>query len=365
MLSWGLVGASRIARQALAPAMLAAGHAVRAVAARDQARANSFAAEFGIPTVHDSYAGLVADPGIDSVYVSLANGSHLEWTLAALAAGKHVLCEKPLGLDAGQVSQMRDAARAAGRLLMEAFCPPFHPQIRRLDELLAARALGEIVFVDSHSLHPLADRGDFRWDRSNGGGALLDLGTYCVAMTRRIVGREPRHATATARFRHGVDASLSALLDFDDASASLRCSFETTAGQRLVVEGTRGRVVLDLPFSTKGRVTRLSFAGAEETFEPADPYVGMLSHFAAAVRGDAVLQHGPDEAVAQALALDAIGSSARAGGTRVRVDDDPRLAGVTPPPSPPTGGGGKRSLLCCPVAGASASPHSPCGRGSG
>jgi predicted dehydrogenase len=196
----GVLGAARITPAALIkPARLVPGVEVAAVAARDPVRAAAFAARHRIPTVYGSYAELIADPELDAVYVPLPNGLHAEWTLAAIAAGKHVLCEKPMTSNAVEAERVAAAAGAAGVVVMEAFHYRYHPLIRRALELVPA--LGPITAVDTRLCFPLPRFADIRYSYELAGGAMMDAGCYAVHALRTLGGAEPEVAAARATLR--------------------------------------------------------------------------------------------------------------------------------------------------------------------
>jgi predicted dehydrogenase len=313
-ITWGFLGASRIGRRALAPAVLAAGHRLAAVAARDLGRARDFADAFAAPRAYGSYAELIADPAVDAVYIALTNDQHLPWTLAALRAGKHVLCEKPLALTAIEVAAMQAASAQTGRQVMEAFCHIFHPQFARLRGLLADGAIGQLLGMQASFVAQMP-AGDFRWSPALGGGALYDLGGYCVSLMRMLAG-EAVAVSAVQTMRHGVDATLAGQLRFaGDVLGQFVCSFEGGPAQHLLLQGSAGRILLDWPISTRGRPTTLALNGAVETFAPCDPYVAMVTHFAAAITGAEPWMFPLAASHAQARTLDALFAAAASGRT--------------------------------------------------
>ncbi len=307
---WGFLGASRIGRTALAPAISGLpGHTLAAVAARDPARAEAYAAERGFAHAHASYDSLLADPGIDAVYIALANDAHLPWTLRALEAGKPVLCEKPLALNAAEVALMRDAERGAARV-MEAFCHIHHPQMERARDLIASGALGRVIAIQASFGATIVNPDDFRWHASQGGGALLDLGTYCVSAFRTLLGREPAGAGASRNRCGDVDLETTAQLDFGDGiAAQFTCSFDSVRHQGLQVIGSRDRLFLDWPFSTRNRVASLWLGGERTEFPMIDPYQPMVLDFTRAIETGGPMRHGIDASLRQATALDAIASA--------------------------------------------------------
>ena len=314
MIRWGFLGASRIGRRALAPSIAAAeGHSLHAVAARDPARARAFADEFGAPLAHDSYAALIADPRIDLVYNALPNDAHLPWTLRALEAGKHVLCEKPLALSAAEVVAMQEAAARTGRFVLEAFSYRFHPQIDRMAAILEAGTIGRVLAAHAAFVATMEPE-DFRWEAALGGGALYDLGCYCVSILRRVAGREPARVAAVAERRGGVDAGMSGMLDFGDGlAAQFSCSFVAAFSQFLTVFGTDGSLMLERPFTSRDRTLRLVLNGEAETFAPMNPYLRMVEHCGAVARGAERLRFPLAESLGQARTLDALFRAAASG----------------------------------------------------
>ena len=215
-LRFGCLGAAKIAPAALIrPAREVDGVTVAAVAARDPKRARRFAAKHEIPTVHPSYDALLADPEIDAVYNPLPNGLHCEWTVRALEAGKHVLCEKPLASNAHEAQRMCDAAARSGRLLGEAFHWRYHPLATRVQEILQSGELGALVRVEAALCFPLPIPGDIRWQYELAGGALMDAGCYPVSIVRFLAGTEPEVVAARAKVVKGtVDRAMEIDLRF-------------------------------------------------------------------------------------------------------------------------------------------------------
>ena len=212
----GVLGAARIAPAALMrPARAVEGVEVTAVAARDPQRARRFAARYGIATVHADYAAVLADPDVDAVYVPLPNGLHAEWTLAALAAGKHVLCEKPLTSNTAQARGVADAADRSGLVVMEAFHYRYHPLMARVRQLLDDGAVGRIRRLRASLCFPLYRFSDIRYRLDLAGGATMDAGCYPVNLLRFLAGTEPTVVSARAELRTpGVDRAMTAQLRF-------------------------------------------------------------------------------------------------------------------------------------------------------
>ncbi len=286
---FGIVGCGRIAQNAIAPAIRAVPDALLvAAASRDRRRAAAL-----MP--HRAYGdtgALLADPEVEVVYVASHNGQHRDLTLAALAAGKHVMCEKPLGRDPAEVVEMTRAAVGAGRELVEAFMCRFHPQIRMMKEIAAAGEIGEVRRVDSVFTFLLEREDDVRLIPEWGGGALLDIGCYCADFTRSVLGPEPeRVLVEQARYHpRGADLHVKARLEYvGGLEASFECGFDAEFAQRAVVRGTAGAITLEHPWVSwqqRPRVTLETQAGRREVDAGfPDPYALEITHMARLVRG--------------------------------------------------------------------------------
>jgi predicted dehydrogenase len=223
----GTLGAARITPMALIwPARSTAGVSVTAVAARDKARADKFARKHGIGKVHDDYVSLLADPEIDAVYNPLPNSLHAEWTLRALDAGKHVLCEKPFTSNAAEAERVHQAAEQSDRVVMEAFHYRYHPLAQRLRDLVASGELGAPRFIETWMCLPLPIPGDIRFRLELGGGATMDMGCYAIHLARTIAGEEPIVVSARAKLAsEGVDRAMQADVRFPNgAEGRINCS---------------------------------------------------------------------------------------------------------------------------------------------
>ncbi|PYE51878.1 Gfo/Idh/MocA family protein [Deinococcus yavapaiensis] len=313
-LRWGFLGAARIGH-ALAPAVKNAGHVLQAVAARDVNRAREFAGRYDVARAYGSYDELLADPEVDAIYNPLPNDAHLPMTVAALEAGKHVLCEKPLVMNAEEARALREASERTGKLVLEAFAYRFHPGFERAREVVASGALGDLRLGHALFCFTLDRPDDFRWSAEKGGGGLYDVGCYCVNGLRMLLGREPTRASAFQRLERGVDGTLSGLLDFGEASATVNCGQAASYQQRLTLVGTNGSMVFDHAFTSKGGGHTLRVNGESETIEHADAYQRMVEHFGRAAHGVEPLRFTMDDSVAQARVLDALFASARQGHT--------------------------------------------------
>ncbi len=252
-LGWGILGPGRIApRLVRALSQTTRGELV-AVASRDLERSAAFARTHGIPRSYASYDALLADAGVDVVYVSLPNHLHADWTIRALEAGKHVLCEKPLALTVEDVDRIAVAAGRAGRIAVEAFMYLHHPQIVRAVELARGGDLGPLELVHGSFSFFLTYPNDPRIDLAMGGGSLWDVGCYPVSFARRVAGEEPDRIAAFARFdEHGVDRTFTGQLHFPGGLlAQFDSGFAAPDRQRLEVVGGDATLVLDSPFLTE------------------------------------------------------------------------------------------------------------------
>jgi predicted dehydrogenase len=227
------------------------GAALVAVASRDGDRAKTSAAKHGIPRAHPNYESLVSDPGIDIVLNALHNGLHCEWSVRALEAGKHVLCEKPLACSSAEVERMFAAARENQRCLMEAFMYRFHPQMAEAKRRVEAGGIGRVLHVHSRRTAYGRDRENPRYWRDAGGGALMDIGCYCVNFCRLFADAEPRRVEANAHFDEltGVDLTLSGTLEFESGvTAQFVSSMEAEPSYASEITGTEGKLLIPHPW---------------------------------------------------------------------------------------------------------------------
>jgi predicted dehydrogenase len=304
---WGILSTANIARKLIAGARVE-GVEIAAVGSRDPERGRAFADELGIPRVHGSYEALLADPEIDAIYNPLPNSLHLTWSISALEAGKHVLCEKPLSRDVAQVEAAFDAAERAGRVLMEAFMWRFHPQTERVVELLRDGAVGRLRHLSArfgYNLHP--GSGNVRWAAELEGGALMDVGCYCVSGLRLLAG-EPSRVSAE-RVGEAVDGRLAAVLRFDgDVTGTFDCGMDVYPRSGLEVVGDEATLWIADPWHgvAPGIVVRRQ--GGEERLEVerVDPYGKELLEVEAAVREGRPPRLTRAESVAQARTIAAL-----------------------------------------------------------
>jgi D-xylose 1-dehydrogenase (NADP+, D-xylono-1,5-lactone-forming) len=288
-----------------------------AAASRDRSRAEGFAREHGIERALGSYEELLEDPEVEAIYNPLPNSMHVPWTVRALEAGKHVLCEKPLTRRPAQAEEAFAAAERAGRLLMEAFMWRHHPQTRRLRELLDEGVIGRLRLVRACFSFPLRDPEDIRLNGELDGGGLMDVGCYCVSGSRFVTGAEPERVSAESVIGgKGVDIALSATLRFpDDVLAQFDCGLSVGHRHELEAIGEEGSLFLADPWHGRSPGIRLTRGEEVEAIEIADanPYSHQLENFARAARGEERPRLGLEDALAQARTIEALYASAEAG----------------------------------------------------
>jgi predicted dehydrogenase len=329
-LRWGVLSTADIARKKWIPGVRRSpkrrGEVV-AIASRDGATAARVADELAIPRAHASYEALLADPEVDAVYIPLPNHLHLEWTLAAARAGKHVLCEKPIALTSEDAQRMVDGAAEAGVLLMEAFMYRVHPSWVAVRELLAAGRIGRLQTVQSWFSYYNDDPRNIRNVRDAGGGALMDIGCYSINLSRMLFGAEPERVEAAVLRDpdQEVDVLTSALLVFPGGgTATFTCSIRSESDQRVHIYGTDGHISVGIPFNippdipthiyvTHGGEPPVSPDVERFTFETADPYGVEADAFAAAVLDGARLPTPPEDAVANMRVIERVFEAAARG----------------------------------------------------
>lgn len=308
---WGVLSTAKIGIEKVIPATAAAARCeVVAIASRDLGRAQTAASGLGIARAFGSYEDLLADPDIDAVYIPLPNHLHADWTIAAAVAGKHVLCEKPLATSAAEAELMIQACEAEGVLLMEAFMYRLHPTWEAVRELLANDRIGELRAVQSWFSYFNDDPGDIRNIVDAGGGALYDIGCYCVNLSRMLFGAEPIRiqGSVTRDAVMGIDTLTSGILGFDDGMATFTCGIRAEPDQRVHIYGTGGRISVEIPFNIPpDRPTRVFVTTGGDppvrpdtqvlTFEPANEYTIQAERFAAAVLDRTPAPIPPSDAV--------------------------------------------------------------------
>lgn len=319
-LRWGVLSSAKIGRNAVIPAIAAASNAeFVAIASREVSKAEPVAARYPSARVFNSYEALLADPSVEAVYIPLPNSMHLDWTIRAAEAGKHILCEKPLGLTAAEVTRMMEACERAGVLLMEAFMYRLHPQIVWARQQIADGAIGQVRMVRGAFSFDIRTRpGDIRLQGALGGGSLMDVGCYPLNFCRMIYGEGPREVAARVDVPTGgtVETATAAVLDFGGGRLGvIDSSFTQPRHQFLDVVGDAGRMLLPHPF-TPGMGDTWVRIEHEETvteqhFAPIDQYRLEVEYFGECVRGvQTPAELTPEDALEQAQAIESIYAAA-------------------------------------------------------
>jgi predicted dehydrogenase len=313
---WGIVSTADINRKVIPGAHASAKVELVAVASRDQARAEAYAQEWEIPRAYGSYEELLADPEIEAVYISLPNTLHAEWSIKALDAGRHVLCEKPFTRHPEEVEAAFDAADRNGRLLSEAFMYRHNPQTAKLAELVCGGAIGELRLIRSTFSYGLYDHDNIRLRTDVEGGALMDVGCYNVSGSR-LLGGEPERVWGEAWYGPSeTDWVFSGTLRFPgDVIATFDCATALAERDELEAIGSEGSLFLDDPWHCNRPAIELRREGEVELIEldPVDSYQLELENLSDAIRGEAELLLGREDALGQAKALEALHASATTG----------------------------------------------------
>lgn len=322
---WGVIGTGKIGLQKTIPGMQRAEHCdVRAIASRDRARAEDAARALGLPSAYGSYEALLADPAIEAVYIALPNHLHVPWSIHALDAGKHVLCEKPIGLDTADAERLLAAAAAHPRLkVMEAFMYRQHPQWQQAKAIVADGGIGRLRAIHSVFAYHNVDPANIRNQRDIGGGGLMDIGCYNISLSRWIFGAEPVRVSAVTTVDpvFQTDTLASGLLEFADGVSLFTCGTQLVPFQRVQIFGTEGRVELEIPFNAppdaahtlwhqRGRETTTHRVG------PSDQYGIQGDLFSIAIRHDTPVPTPLDDAVANMRVIDRVFASAATGAWR-------------------------------------------------
>ncbi|EIM25864.1 Gfo/Idh/MocA family protein [Microvirga lotononidis] len=324
---WGVLSTAQIARNNVVPAMQAGAFTeVVAIASRDESRAHAAAAELGIPRAYGSYEAMLADPEIDAIYNPLPNHLHAALTIKALEAGKHVLCEKPIALDAEEARRIEEAQKKSGLLVGEAFMVRFHPQWRRAREIVREGRLGEVRAIQTIFSYFLTDPGNIRNQADIGGGGLYDIGCYAIATARFMFEAEPERVIGILDVdpRLGTDRLSSGLAVFPEGrQLAFTCATQLVPCQRVQILGTQGRIEIQIPFNAPASMEAtividdgrdLSGSGREHvTIPPADQYTLQGDAFSQAILGEQPLEWGVGDAVSNMRVIDALFRSAGSG----------------------------------------------------
>jgi len=325
-IQWGVIGVARIATEKVIPAMQQGEVSeITAIASRDLGKAKKAAQELGIPRAYGSYEDLLADKEIEAIYNPLPNEGHVPWTLKALAAGKHVLCEKPIALDAQEARPLIEARNRSGKLVAEAFMVRFHPQWRRARALARDGTIGDAQAIQTFFSYHLIDPDNVR-NRPPGGGGLYDIGCYAVLTARYIFGAEPTRVAATIDWdpKFKTDRLASALLEFPGGRClTFTVGTQSSLHQRVTIVGGKGRIEVMIPFNAPtDRPTEIAIdTGADlvgggrrvETFPVCDQYTLQGDAFSRAIVEGSPLEFPIEDAIANMAVIDALFRSARSG----------------------------------------------------
>ncbi len=332
-LRWGVLGTARIADAVVKGIKYSANSTLVAIASRDLETARDWAAPRDVPNSFGSYEEMLSSDLIDAVYIPLPNGLHKEWSIKAAEQGKHVLCEKPISTGAQDVEELIAAAQKNNVKIMEAFMYRFHPQTAQTLRMVADGRVGDLRIIRATFDFRLKRPNDVRWSKELGGGALLDVGSYCVNMSNLVAGALPISVTASAVWApSGVDMSLIGTLEYpDNLLASIDCSFQvgTAMQQRLSISGTEGLISVHRPFSRDAdETTTIVLDKSDNTSLPeeisipaANQYQLMVEHFADAVLNNTELSYPLSESLANMRVLEALIEAARTG-QRVEIEKE-------------------------------------------
>jgi len=321
---WGILGAANIGRKVIPAIHQAHNSVVAAVASRDQAKARAYADELNIPQAYGSYEALLNDPAIDAIYIPLPNGLHYEWSLKCAAAGKPVLCEKPLTSNATEARELVEVFERAGLTFAEAFMYRHHPMTRRVVELIRGGAIGQVSIIAAAFTFPIRRETDVRLNTDLAGGALMDVGCYPVSLMRMVTGEEPDAVTAIANFGGAsqVDETLSGVFHFPSgAIGHFDCGFRTFFTNAYEVRGTTGKITIEPSFTmppdhptTIRLITQDGATNRVEEIEiaPANSYQLMVEDFAAAIQEKRPPLYDGRDAILQMQAIDRLYQSVRA-----------------------------------------------------
>jgi len=323
---WGILGAANIARTRMIPALRHSAHSeVLGIASRDLAKARGIADELGIPRAYGSYQELIDDPDIDAVYNPLPNHLHMPWSIRAARAGKHVLCEKPIALNADQARELMHVRDKIGVQICEAFMVRSHPRWHAAKALVASGRIGELRMVSGHFSYAQKSATNVRNTAEWGGGALLDIGCYPIALSRWLYGAEPIDVMATIDRdpEYGVDRYVAGILRFANGTASFTCSGQLVLAQSMQLFGTVARIDVPVPFNPAEAVpTKLAIddgrdleGGGMETmlFDPCNQFALQGDVFVDAIHGRGIVPVSLEDSIANMAVIDALFRSAETG----------------------------------------------------
>jgi predicted dehydrogenase len=319
---WGVLSTANIGVKKVIPGMLQGQHnEMVGIASRDLGKARMVAAELGLPKSYGSYEELLADPEIEAVYIPLPNHLHVFWSIRALEAGKHVLCEKPIGLSSAEAEELLAAsARHPELKVMEAFMYRHHPQWQRAKQLTCEGSIGDLKTIQTLFSYYNDDPANIRNMAEIGGGGLMDIGCYCISLSRFLFDAEPQRVLGILEYdpQFGTDRLASGVLDFGDGTSTWTCSTQLADYQRVNIIGTEGRVEIEIPFNAPPdrpcRIWHQRGAKVEEiVFDVVDQYGLQGDLFSLAVLNDTPVPTPLDDAVANMRVIEAVVRSAETG----------------------------------------------------
>jgi predicted dehydrogenase len=318
---WGILGTAKIGVEKVIPAIQQASNAmVKSIASRTSSKAKKTARQLGIPDFHGSYTALLADPSVDAVYNPLPNHLHVPQTIEALKAGKHVLCEKPIALDSSEAKILHTAIRDFPDLkVMEAFMYRFHPQWRRAKSMIDEGKIGMLQTVESFFSYYNDDPNNIRNNPEMGGGALMDIGCYCISLSRYLYGHEPENVSGTWKIdtNFGIDYLSSGLLDFGSGTATFTCATQAAPYQKVNIIGTKGRIVIDMPFNApvEKETTMWYYPTGKKhkklSFDPTNQYILQIEEFSYAILENTAVPIPFQDALNNMKAIDTFRKNAR------------------------------------------------------
>jgi predicted dehydrogenase len=319
---WGILSTAKIGRTKVIPALQSSAHnEVLAICSRDQHSARTAADELGIARAYGSYDELLADPDIDAIYNPLPNHLHVDWSIKALQAGKHILCEKPLGLNADDAQRLLDAANAHPHLkAMEAFMYRFHPRWQIAKALIDSGRIGKLLTLHSHFSYNNRESQNIRNNVDMGGGALMDIGCYCISLSRWLFNAEPIQVIGqiTPYEDYEVDCLVSGILEFDQGSATFTASTKIEPQQFMEAYGEKGSILLPIPFnpiSDSETEIHIKHDGEAEIIEiePGDHYREMVDAFALSIIHQQPVPTPLTDAINNMRVIDSVFASAAEG----------------------------------------------------
>jgi len=316
---WGILSTAKIGIEKVIPAIQQAENCtVSAISSRSLEKAQETAKKLNIPNCYGSYKELLADPDIDAVYNPLPNHLHVSMSIEALKAGKHVLCEKPIALDANEAQRLLEAAAEYPELkMMEAFMYRFHPQWKKAKSLVESGAIGRLKTVESFFSYYNNDADDIRNKANIGGGGLMDIGCYCISLSRFLFDEEPQSVSGEWKIDSNfkTDYLASGLLNFKSGTATFSCATQTAPHQQVNIVGSDGRVVIPIPFNAppdqSPSIYMYKNGDAKEfTFDPVDQYMLQARAFAHSILNNTPVPTPLSDALKNMQVIDAFRESA-------------------------------------------------------